>query len=753
MEPKLLRYFILSFSVLNGVGTYFYRMAYSSIPVNDPWYLSYVVSAFCLALFVLSFINPFREKLQIILYIFKISVISWFIVVTAVNNFAPDYAYSLIFVLFLLGLMFANSTYFALFYAYSFLLLLGCSMLYPSYEIVKSTFFLIYCSSGIIMYFILRSRENMQFNLEKFKMDSSVILENSLGIFFYVDKHYKIISFNKFAAEQYKTYFNKVIKSGDLVFELISRKDQLFFRKHIDAALKGEVIREEYELEFDNGLKYWAEIVLLPVYNEIKQIRGVSVTVVDIAQRKKAELEIKKQNLFLETLLNTINSPIFYKDRNGVYNGCNKAFQEFFGFPKDQIVGKTATDISPPELAEIYRQSDSELIENGGRHSYESSVKSSDGTQKNVIIYKSALLSEEGIPSGTVGFMLDITDQKKMENALRMSEERFRDMADNLPLLIYESDKNGNVTYFNKIGLEYTGYEHQDYENGLSLQEMFPQEEKQRAYENAIKTMQGEPVGIEEFNLLRKDGTILPVLINTVPVMVDSMVVGRRGVVTDISSLKIAEEKIKSSLKEKEILLREIHHRVKNNLQVIISMLRLQSKKITDAKTLEVFREAQNRVNSMSLVHDKLFKADDFSRIKLTEYVNDLVASIKKSYFVNNDKITIGCDIDDFTLNIDSSIPLGLMINELLTNCLKYAFPSENGEIVITIKKTISDKILLSVKDNGVGINENVDFENASSLGLRLVNMLVTQLNGDLRVTSDNGTEFIVIFQEYFGRE
>jgi PAS domain S-box-containing protein len=754
MEPKLLRYFILSFSVLSSVMAYYIRMAYPVLPVNEPWYFTYVVSAFCFALFVLSFINPFRSKLQIILYTFKITVSSWFIVITAVNNFAPDYAYTLFFVLFVIGLVFSNSKHFALFYAYSFVLLLVLSMFFPSSEIIKPIYLITIFLAGIMIYFRLRTREQVQEKLEKYRMDSVAILENSLGIFFYIDTDYKIICFNKLAFEQYKIYLNKEIKSGDMIFDLLSFKDHLFFHKSIDAALKGEVIREEYEIEFDNGLNYWAEIVLLPVFSETKQIKGVSITVVDIGQRKKAELEIRKQNLFLETLLNTINSPIFYKDRNGVYIGCNKAFEEFFGFSKDQIIGKTAKDISPPELAEMYHQSDIDLIETGGSHNYESYVKSLNGGEvRNVVIYKSALLNEEGTPNGVVGFMLDITEQKKMQDALRLSEERFRDMADTLPSLIYESDTNGNITYFNKVAFEYTGYDLKDYEKGIPLLQMFPENEKLRAIENAREALKGEPVGVEEFNLLRKDGAILPVLINTVPVVIDNKVVGRRGVVTDISSIKFAEEKIKSSLKEKEILLREIHHRVKNNLQVIISMLRLQTKNIADAKTIEVFREAQNRVNSMSLVHDKLYKADDFSRIDLVEYVNDLVASIKKSYFVNNNEISIRCNVDNFTLNIDSSIPLGLMINELLTNCLKYAFPSKKGEIVITIKKTNTNKILLSVKDNGVGIKENVDFENASSLGLRLVNMLVTQLNGDLRVTSDNGTEFIVIFQEYFGRE
>lgn len=754
MKLGYLRYFILSFVVLNSIGTFLCKKYYPGLLVAEPGYVAYLVSGISLLLFGLSFFNFFKKNIKALLYVFEIMVSTWFILITAANYFSPDYAYSLIFVFFTMGVFFTNSRHFALYYVYCCLLLLLCLIRFPSTEIIKPTYLFVVFLTGIVLYVRLRVREDEERKFEKYRMDSTAILENSLGIFMYIDTHYRLVSFNKYAQEQYKLNFNKEIKSGDFVFDLISDKNQPFFRKNIDLALKGETVRDEYEMEYENGMNCWMEIVLLPVFSDAKKLKGVSITAVDVSKRKKAEFRIKKQNLFLETLLNTINSPIFHKNKYGVYKGCNKAFQDFFGLSKEQIIGKTAMEVCPSELAESCSQSDAEILETGDSKSFESYVKSSDGTLRNVMIYKSALFNYKGTPNGVVGFVLDVTEQKKMEYALRLSEERFRDMADTLPSLIYESDTKGNVTYFNKVAYEYTGYEHQDYEKGLSLLQMFPEEDKQRALENSLKTMQGAPPGVEEFKLLRKDGTILPVLINTVPVIVDGKVIGRRGVVTDISSIKYAEEKIKSSLKEKEILLREIHHRVKNNLQVIISMLRLQTKKIVDPKTLEVFREAQNRVNSMSLVHDKLYKAEDFSRIKIVEYVYDLVASIKKSYFVNDDRILIRCNVDDFTLNIDTSIPLGLMINELLTNCLKYAFPSDRkGEIVVTIRKTNSNKILLSVKDNGVGINEGVDFENSNSLGLRLVNMLVTQLNGDLRVTTDKGTEFIVIFNEYFGRE
>jgi two-component sensor histidine kinase len=208
------------------------------------------------------------------------------------------------------------------------------------------------------------------------------------------------------------------------------------------------------------------------------------------------------------------------------------------------------------------------------------------------------------------------------------------------------------------------------------------------------------------------------------------------------------------SLQEKEVLLKEIHHRVKNNLQVISSLLNLQTEYFTDQHSLEKFNESRNRVRSMSLVHEKLYKSKDLSKIDFKEYVEELVLSINSSYNLNNEKIKtqIRINLSNALFNIDIAIPCGLIINELLSNCYKYAFPNNKaGTIKITFnlqKEKTGNFYHLSVADNGVGMKEPVDIHNASTLGLQLVHLLTEQLGGEVNVKLEKGLAYTIVFPE-----
>ncbi len=211
-----------------------------------------------------------------------------------------------------------------------------------------------------------------------------------------------------------------------------------------------------------------------------------------------------------------------------------------------------------------------------------------------------------------------------------------------------------------------------------------------------------------------------------------------------------AEEKIKASLQEKEVLLKEIHHRVKNNLQVISSLLYLQSNKIAEKKYKEIFNESQNRIKSMALVHEKLYKSVDLAGIELSDYIRSLVNYLMRSYDVGYHKIKQEINVDNIFLSIDKSIPFGLIINELVTNILKYAFVGrDEGLFRININKGVDGTIIISVYDDGVGMPNDFDIKNSNSLGLRLVQTLVTQLEGTFKLKSDEGSEFIIEFSEH----
>lgn len=221
--------------------------------------------------------------------------------------------------------------------------------------------------------------------------------------------------------------------------------------------------------------------------------------------------------------------------------------------------------------------------------------------------------------------------------------------------------------------------------------------------------------------------------------------VGRIIVLRDITDRR-RSEKIKASLEEKEVLLREIHHRVKNNMQIISSLLNLQSYYIKDKKYVDMLKESQDRIKSMALIHEKLYQSESLANIKSSDYIAALVNSLFQSYEVTTQRIAVKLEIEDMSLDIDTAIPCGLIINELVSNSLKHAFPDREGEIMIVFR-SIDDTKELTVSDNGVGIPEDVDFKTTESLGLHLVTILAEdQLDGEITLDRSKGTTFCITF-------
>ena len=209
-----------------------------------------------------------------------------------------------------------------------------------------------------------------------------------------------------------------------------------------------------------------------------------------------------------------------------------------------------------------------------------------------------------------------------------------------------------------------------------------------------------------------------------------------------------AEEKIKLSLRDKELLLREIHHRVKNNLQIVTSLLNLQSKQIDDEEAIDVFKESQNRVKSMAIIHEQLYQSTDLAHINFEMYINKLVSYLFHSYNVNRRIIKTEILADSVSLNIDTAMPLSLIVNELVSNSLKYAFPNgKEGKIKVELRK--EDKMFrLVVADDGIGLPEDFEFEDTETLGLQLINSLTMQIDGEIEVDLSRGTKFKIKFRE-----
>ena len=227
-----------------------------------------------------------------------------------------------------------------------------------------------------------------------------------------------------------------------------------------------------------------------------------------------------------------------------------------------------------------------------------------------------------------------------------------------------------------------------------------------------------------------------------------------QGIAYDITESKRAEaalrataEQIQASLAEKEVLLREIHHRVKNNLQVISSLLKLQSSHVQDQAALELFNDSRNRIRSMALVHEKLYQSPNLSRVDFNEYVGNLTALLFRSYGARVEPINLRTVIDNVFLTIDVAVPLGLIINELISNCLKYAFPAgRGGEVRIELRPNDTNGNELVVADDGIGFPTHINFLETETLGMQLVRALTKQIGGSIELRARGGTEFRICF-------
>ena len=483
--------------------------------------------------------------------------------------------------------------------------------------------------------------------------------------------------------------------------------------------------------------------------NELRELRTkVAVLERSNAERRRIEKKLRESEEIYRKLVETSPEAVTVTDLRGRITHVSQKTLTLHGVDgADEMLGRSAFDFIAPEDYQRAARNLKKTMWEEAVTKAEYTMLKKDGTRFTGELNATLIRDAEGNPKAFIATVRDITERKRAERALKESEEKFRLFFENEPDYCYMVSPEGNILDVNNNALEILGCKKEEIVGRPLLSTVYAPASRTKARALFNQWKKTGKIKDEELNIITRHGEERTVLLSVDTIRdTDGKVISLVSVQRDITEWKKAEEQIKASMEEKEVLLREIHHRVRNNLQIISSLLNLQSNFIEDETVRAIFRESQNRIQSISLVHNEVHSSSNLEKIDLYGYLTSLTHHIMDSCSVNREKIVLNIVIDDIFVSVDAALSCGLIVNELLSNSLKYAFPLGEGEITIEAHET-DGKIRLTVGDNGKGIPENVDFESAEFLGLHLATLLAEdQLRGTITLDRSKGTVFHITF-------
>ena len=585
----------------------------------------------------------------------------------------------------------------------------------------------------------------------------NTIFNTSTHIIWTVDKNYKLSSFNQNYYNQMFDFYNKILVMGldykKLYKSIFNKSDYIYWLSKFESAFKGENIIFETKKLLDNGDYIYREIFLNPTFDNNGTVSEIVAISHNITERKTNEIKAQEKSAKLVAIFESSAHLIWTVDKEFNLIECNNNFIKTFrdNYNATPILKKPAHLVLPKEKQQKYKSYWYDLytkVLNGNSLKFERTQFTIEGEYSVKEIYLNAIRNTNNEIVEIACLAHDITENKIFEKQILEQSAKLKAIFESGDQLMWSITKDRIITSFN-----------QNYSKSVfDLYGHYPEIGKAVGSDNSVKyhpywddkymeAFSGKKVEfISERKTLKGEVIVRQMILNPIKDAFNN-VIEVSGIGFDITENKKNEERVSQSLKEKEILLKEVHHRVKNNMQVISSILNLQSSYVKDEYALSLLKECQNRIKSMAYIHESLYQTKNFEGVNFSEYISTLSKNLVHTYSVNTKNVKLILNLSDLFLNLDLSIPCGLIINEIISNSLKYAFPSKKGGIIF-VNLTVKNKLVnIEIGDNGIGIPGHIDIKQTQTLGLQLVDTLIEQIDGSLKLERNNGTKFIIKFK------
>ncbi len=541
---------------------------------------------------------------------------------------------------------------------------------------------------------------------------------------------------------------------GQMIHDITDIKKQLYVnsedREHLEKVVLEQGILKGFEARFYRSDEkiIWVSIYAQSIENEDGRIIFQG-TIEDITDRKMAEEALEQSEEKYRNIFENVADGIFQTTLDGRFLALNPSLARMFGYNSPEEMMESVTAIGQQLYADpAVRERLWTILERDDfATGYEAQVHRKDKSKFWISLNVRIVRDSEGNSLYMEGTSTDITERKQAEEALKLASAYNRSLIEASLDPLFTIGMDGRITDVNAAMEKVTGYSKQKLINTIFLNYFT---EPDKAHDSFKEVLLNGQVHDYELIIKHRNRQTIQVLFNaTVFRDATGQILGIFAAARDITVRKQAEDKLKSSLSEKETLLREIHHRVKNNLQVISSMFDMHSLRTDNQEVIDLFADARSKIYSLALIHSQLYRSDRFDKINMGNHVRELVNYISIIYSKKPSVITPVIAPIDVYLSIDQAIPCTLVLNEIISNAYKHAFvDGENGMVKISMEKSDDGTVLLRVKDYGIGLPEDIDIHRTKSLGLKLVKTLVLeQLKGKMRINRTGGTEIYIEFK------